>query len=53
MMKQDKKAPILLTEIETNQVAGGNNGNHYGQIEVPAWSINGGKADQAPGHNKL
>ena len=54
-----KKTPILLTETETKHVAGGNNGNHYGQIEHPAWSINGGKADtvgnaaDAPGHNKL
>jgi hypothetical protein len=54
MSKQEKAktAPILLTETETNHVAGGNNGNHYGQIEHPAWPINGGKAVDAPGHNK-
>ena len=39
MMKQEKraeKAPILVTEAETDHVAGGapspkNNGNHFGQ----------------------
>jgi len=53
MMKQEKKAPILLTETETDHVAGGA-GNHFGQkakqLDVPAWTINNGKADQAPGH---
>jgi hypothetical protein len=49
-------APIELIEFETDRVAGGA-GNHYGQLAreqgVPAWSINSGKADDAPGHNKL
>ena len=31
MTKLEKKALILLTETETNQVAGGDKGNHYGQ----------------------
>jgi hypothetical protein len=48
--KKAKKEPVLLTETETNHVAGGNNGHHYGQIEHPAWPINGGKAADAPGH---
>src|SRR5262249_22511650 len=52
MTEQEKKTPILLTETETDHVAGGNNGNHYGQIENPAWPINGGKATDAPGHTK-
>jgi|SRR5436305_9966837 len=54
MIKQEKTAPILLTETETNQVAGGDNGNHFGQIAkdlgVPAWSINNGNAVNAPGY---
>jgi hypothetical protein len=61
MMKQEKKAektPILLTEAETDHVAGGDNGNHYafGKSALPAWQINHGKADtignaaDAPGH---
>jgi hypothetical protein len=47
---------VEMTEFETDQVAGGDNGHHYGQIAKelgePAWSINGGKAADAPGHNK-
>ena len=56
MTKQEKakNAPILLTETETNHVAGGNNGKHVGQeaklLDEPAWSINPGKATDAPGH---
>jgi hypothetical protein len=46
---------VELTESETDGVAGGA-GHHYGQrakeLGVPAWSINGGKAADAPGHNK-
>ena len=33
----------MLTETETNQVAGGDKGNHYGQKRdpgVPAWTVN-------------
>ena len=57
MMKQEKKAPISLTETETNQVAGGNNGNHFGQLAkdqgVHPWELSGfkGNAGDAPGHN--
>ena len=58
MMKQEKKAkkaPILLTETETDHVAGGA-GLHVGQeaeqLDVPAWTINPGNAIYAPGHNK-
>jgi hypothetical protein len=51
MMKDEKKAPILLTEAETDHVAGGT-GNHFGQLGHPAWSINNGNAINAPGHNK-
>jgi hypothetical protein len=56
MMKQEKKAPISLTETETNQVAGGNNGNHFGQLAkdqgVHPWELSGfkGNAGDAPGH---
>ena len=51
---QKATAPVELTESETDNVAGGNNGNHwaYGQIATPAWSVNGGKAADAPGHTK-
>jgi hypothetical protein len=56
MQTQEKTEPVELTGSETDQVAGGDNGRHYGQIAkeqgVPAWSINAGKADDAPGHNK-
>ncbi len=58
MRKEDKKAaPILLTDTETNHVAGGvDNGLHIGQLaqeqDVPAWTLNPGKAEQAPGHTK-
>ena len=31
MTKLEKRALILLTKTETNQVAGGDKGNHYGQ----------------------
>ena len=48
-------APTQLTESETDHVAGGA-GHAYGklakELDVPAWSINGGKAADAPGHNK-
>ena len=47
-------APILLTETETDHVAGGDKGKHVGQdaklLDVPAWSINPGKATDARGH---
>jgi hypothetical protein len=59
---------VELTEAEAARVSGGDNGNHFGQDKngndgwhvgqnakeggVPAWSINPGKADDAPGHNK-
>jgi hypothetical protein len=53
---QKATAPVELTESETDNVAGGDNGHHYGQrakeLDVPAWSINSGKAADAPGHNK-
>ena len=58
---QKATAPVDLTEAETDRVAGGDNGNHFGQLKngddgyhfgqtakelgVPAWSLN-------PGHNK-
>jgi len=32
MTKQDKKAPILLTETESDHVAGGDNGDPFNQI---------------------
>jgi hypothetical protein len=52
---QKPTGPTELTKTETDQVAGGD-GNHYGQLAkeqgVPAWSINSGKAADAPGHNK-
>jgi hypothetical protein len=54
MMKQEKKAkkaPILLTETETDHIAGGDNGNHFGQeakeMDVPAWTLNNGNAKNA------
>ncbi len=54
MMEQEKKALILLTETETDYAAGGaGNGNAFGHIETPAWSVNDGKATEAPGHNKI
>jgi hypothetical protein len=59
MNKENQKATDLveLTEVETDRVAGGDNGRHIGQLakagDVPAWLINPGKADEAPGHNKL
>jgi hypothetical protein len=55
MMKQDNKTPILLTETETDRVAGGA-GNHFGQeakdLGVHPWELQGfkGKAADAPGH---
>ena len=55
MMKQEKKAPILLTETETDHVAGGA-GNHFGQEaqaqNVRPWELQGFKGDaaDAPGH---
>jgi len=61
MSKQEKakKAPILLTETETDHVAGGDNGNHYGQVakdlNVHPWALGDFKGkgpDDAPGHNK-
>ena len=45
-----------LTETETDHVAGGDNGNHFGQeakeMGVPAWTLNNGNAKNAPGHLK-
>jgi hypothetical protein len=53
-MSENQKAtgPVELTEAETDRVAGGDNGKHnaYGHDATPAWSVNGGKADEAPGH---
>jgi hypothetical protein len=57
-MSENQRATGLveLTEAETDRVAGGDNGDHFGQtakeFDVPAWSLNPGKADGAPGHNK-
>jgi hypothetical protein len=52
---KQEKAPILLTEAETDRVAGGDNGNHWGQKAkdegVPAWFINSGEG-KALGHGK-
>ena len=51
-------APILLTETETDHVAGGapsgNNGNHFGQGAKPPWQLPDFKGDaaDAPGHLK-
>jgi hypothetical protein len=61
MTKLEKKALILLTETETNQVAGGDKGNHYGQKRdpgVPAWTVNdnnsgNGNAANAADHLKV
>jgi hypothetical protein len=54
MTKQEKKTPILLSETETDHVAGGA-GHHVGQraqlLDVPAWTLNPGKAEEAPGHS--
>jgi len=57
MTKQEKAtAPILLTETETDHVAGGDNGNHFGQkaqaLSVKPWEVQGFKGDaaDAPGH---
>ena len=56
MMKQEKKAekaPILLTEAETDHVAGGapsgNNGNHFGQKKGAGrpWQLPDFKGDAA------
>jgi hypothetical protein len=60
MMKQEKKAekaPILLTETESDHVAGGgDNGDPFGQIAQllgqPWWAINDGNAQFAPGRNR-
>jgi len=58
MMKQEKKAektPILLTEAETDHVAGGDGVAHayaFGRKDGhPAWSFNNGNAINAQGHN--
>jgi hypothetical protein len=56
MNKENQKAidPVELTEVETDRVSGGNNGengNHYGQLKEQ-WLNNPGKAGDAPGHNK-
>jgi hypothetical protein len=51
-MTKQEKAPILLTEAETDRVAGGN-GNHYGQEKdpgEPAWTVNNIKG-KALGHD--
>ena len=59
MTKLEKKALILLTETETNQVAGGDKGNHYGQKRdpgVPPVNDNNsgnGNAANAAGHLKV
>ena len=51
-MTKQEKVPILLTEAETDRVAGGD-GNHYGQMAKeagePAWDFNAGKG-KALGH---
>ncbi len=56
MMKQEKAdKPVLLTETETDHVAGGDGVAHayaFGQVDTPAWSVNNGNAVDAPGHNK-
>ncbi len=59
MMKQEKKAekaPILLTEAESDHVAGGDNGDPFGQIAQllgqPWWAINDGNVQFAPGRNR-
>jgi hypothetical protein len=58
MSEQEKKAPILLTETETDHVAGGGHAYAFGKSDLPAWQMNNGKADtvgnaaNAPGHNK-
>ena len=61
MTNLEKRALILLTKTETNQVAGGDKGNHYGQKRdpgVPAWTDNdnnsgNGNAANAAGHLKV
>ena len=54
MTKQKKKAPILLTETETDHVAGGlanngNDGHNFGQkaqeLDVHPWQVPGFKGD--------
>jgi len=39
MTNLEKRALILLTKTETNQVAGGDKGNHYGQKRDPGVRI--------------
>jgi len=63
-LKQDRKAPGVsatqMSESEMDRVTAGDPGNGsggghawaYGLAPGPAWSINGGKADLAGGHNK-
>jgi len=57
MMKQEKKAPILLTETETDHVAGGA-GNQFGkqakELDMRPWQLPDFKGDaaDAPGHLK-
>jgi len=59
---------VEMTEAETDRVAGGDNGKHLGELKngddgnhfgqtakgsgVPAWTLNDGKAADAPGHTK-
>jgi len=56
MSKQEKaqKALILLTETETDHVAGGDGLAHAYAFGLkdghPAWSFNNGNATNAPGH---
>jgi hypothetical protein len=56
MTKQDKKAPILLTEPESDHVAGGDNGDPFNQIaqllNLPWWAVNDGNAQFVPGRNR-
>jgi opacity protein-like surface antigen len=61
-LKQNKQAVsgTQMTNSEMDRVTAGNPGNGngggnawaYGLAPGPAWSINGGKADAAAGHNK-
>jgi hypothetical protein len=60
MMKQEKKAekaPILLTEAESDYVAGGDDGDPFRQIAQllgqPWWATNDGNAQFALGRRSL
>jgi hypothetical protein len=53
-LKQNKQAvsATQMTNSEMDKVTAGRVAHAWGHSVAPAWLINNGKADLAPGHNK-